>query len=313
MSTRRTTRSGREVRTPQHLRDFVLLTNLSKQTYFAPTRNLPRVRCEVINHQRLSTLRWDNLLTSLRSGSYGSLLSFVQKHSEDGYINEWHPSLLATKANAEDNPTWSDAMNGPYSQGFRKACQLEIDTLINMECWDVVDRPKNRSIVSNTWAFKIKRFSDGSMRKLKARFCARGFEQIEGIDFDETFAPVVNCFLLMMSILLGRETKQVDYAAAFVQADIDTTVFVEMPRGFAQPGKVLKLKKSLYGLNQSPRNHFTNLSNKLKTLGFESCDADPCLFASTPAFVSSMLMSHSCLLGPKVRSKPLSKVSRIWV
>jgi hypothetical protein len=123
MSTRRTTRLGREVRTPQHLRDFVLLTNLSMQTYFA--RNLPRVRCEVINHKRLSTLRWDNLLTSLRSGSNGSLLSFVQKHSEDGYINEWHPSLLATKANTEDNPTWSDAMNGPYSQGIRKACQLE--------------------------------------------------------------------------------------------------------------------------------------------------------------------------------------------
>jgi hypothetical protein len=175
------------------------------------------------NHQRLSTLRWDNLLTSLRSGSYGSLLSFVQKHSEDGYINEWHASLLATKANA--------AMNGPYSQGFRKACQLKIDTLIQMKCWDVVDRPKNRSIVSSTWAFKIKRFPDGSMRKLKARFCARGFEQIEGIDFDETFAPVVNWttvrFLLMMSIFLGLETKQVDYVAAFVQADIDTTVFVE--------------------------------------------------------------------------------------
>jgi hypothetical protein len=111
---------------------------------------------------------------------------------------------------------------------------------------DVVDRPKNRSIVSSTWAFKIKRFPDGSMRKLKARFCARGFVQIEGIDFDETFAQRTTVrFLLMMSILL--ETKQVDYVAAFVQADIDTTVFVEMPRGFAQPGKVLKLKKSLMG------------------------------------------------------------------
>jgi hypothetical protein len=119
------------------------------------------------------------------------------------------------------------------------------------------------------------------MSKLKARFFARGFEQIEGIDFDETFAPVVNWttvrFLLMMSILLGLETKQVDYVTAFVQADIGTTVFVEMPRGFAQPGKVPKLKNSLYGLKQSPRNHFTN---KLRTLGFESYDADPCLFAS---------------------------------
>jgi hypothetical protein len=65
----------------------------------------------------------------------------------------------------------------------------------------------------------------------------------------------------MMSILLGLETKQVDYVAAFVQADIDTTVYIEMPKGFAQPGMVLKLEKSLYGLKQSPRNHFNNLSS----------------------------------------------------
>jgi hypothetical protein len=271
-------------RTPKHLRDFILLTNLSKQTHFAPLRNLPRVRCEVLNHQRLCSLQWNNLLTSLRGGSYGSLLSYVQQHSENGFLDEWHPSLLATKANAEDNPTWDEAMNGPFSQGFREACKREFDTLEKKNCWDVVDRPKDRSIVSSTWVFKIKRYPDGSLRKLKARFCARGFEQIEGVDYTETFAPVVNWttvrFLLMMSILLGLETKQVDYVAAFVQADIDTTVYVEMPRGFAQQGKVLKLKKSLYGLKQSPRNHFNNLSAKLKALGFQSCDADPCLFVS---------------------------------
>jgi hypothetical protein len=123
------------------------------------------------------------------------------------------------------------------------------------------------------------------MRKLKARFCARGYEQIEGVDYYETFAPVVNWttvrFLLMMSILLGLETKQVDCVAAFVQADIDITVFVEMPKGFAQPGKVLKLRKSLYGLKQSPRNHFNNLSSKLEALGIESCETDACLVVSS--------------------------------
>jgi hypothetical protein len=122
------------------------------------------------------------------------------------------------------------------------------------------------------------------MRKLKARFCARGFEQIQGLDYTETIAPVVNWttvrFLLILSIFIGLETKQVDYVAAFVQADIDTTVYVEMPHGFAQPGKVLNLKKSLYGLKQSPRNHFQNLSSKLVSLGFKAGDADPCLFVS---------------------------------
>jgi hypothetical protein len=70
----RTTRSGRESRPPKHLRDFILLNNLTKQTRFAPTTYLPRVRCEVLNHQRLSTLSWDNLLTCFRGGAYGALL-----------------------------------------------------------------------------------------------------------------------------------------------------------------------------------------------------------------------------------------------
>jgi hypothetical protein len=158
------------------------------------------------------------------------------------------------------------------------------NTLVKKNCWEIVDRTKNRSVVSSTWVFRIKRYPDGSMRKLKARFCARGFEQVEGDDLTETFAPVVNWttvrFLLMMSILLGLSTKQVDYVAASAQADIDTTVYVEMPKGFTQDGKVLKLNKSLYGLKQSPRNHFKNLSSKLTTLGFKPCDADPCLFVS---------------------------------
>mmetsp|Transcript_26718 Transcript_26718/g.63721 ORF Transcript_26718/g.63721 Transcript_26718/m.63721 type:complete len:423 (-) Transcript_26718:138-1406(-) len=73
---------------------------------------------------------------------------------------------------------------------------------------------------------------------------------------------------------------QVDYVAAFIQSDIDTEVYVEMPRGYSQEGKVLRLKKSLYGLKQSPRNHFKNLSSKLISLGFKPSEADPCLFVS---------------------------------
>jgi hypothetical protein len=132
------------------------------------------------------------------------------------------------------------------------------------------------------------------------RFCARGDRQIEGVDFFDTFAPVVNWtsvrLLLILSAILGLSTKQVDYTAAFIHAPIDKDpnwdsmsdeernrlgVFVHMPRGFNQPGKVLKLKWSLYGLWQSPRNFFQHLKLKLETIGFEAnIDIDPCLFIS---------------------------------
>jgi hypothetical protein len=80
---------------------------------------------------------------------------------------------------------------------------------------------------------------------------------------------------------MGLENKQIDYTAAFVEAPIDTDVYIEMPRMFSFEGKVWKLRKSIYGLKQSPRNYFLHLKQKLETLGFTQSNADPCLFIST--------------------------------
>ena len=286
-------RSTRQRRQPQRLINetypsqrlgFGGQPQLSKQTKFKIGEQLPRIRGESLNAQRLATLRWDELLQNCRTGNFGALATYTQKETVDGYIEDWHPILLATKANAEDLPTWNEAMNGPHAAGFWKAMEAEIDTLTRKECWEIVERPLDRPVVSGTWAFRIKRYPDGLMRKLKARFCARGYEQTEGVDFFETFAPVVEWstvrYLLIMSVILGLATAQVDYVAAFIQATIDTEVYVEMPRGFSQPGKVLKLKKSLYGLKQSPRNHYQNIKSKLESLNFKACDSDPCLFVS---------------------------------
>ena len=80
---------------------------------------------------------------------------------------------------------------------------------------------------------------------------------------------------------MGLENKQIDYTAAFVEAPIDTDVYIEMPRMFSFEGKVWKLRKSIYGLKQSPRNYFLHLKQKLETLGFTQSNADLCLFIST--------------------------------
>ena len=127
----------------------------------------------------------------------------------------------------------------------------------------LVDRESGMNVLPSTWAFKCKRFPDGSVRKLKARFCVRGDKQKEGIDYFETYAPVVSWqtirLLLILSIKLGLKTKQVDYTAAFVQSKIKEEVYVELPRGFPQKGdKVLKLQRCLYGLKQAPRNWFND-------------------------------------------------------
>ena len=159
----------------------------------------------------------------------------------------------------------------------------EVKTLDRqMKAWDVVSRTDNMHVLPSTWAFRCKRFPDGTVRKLNTRFCVRGDRQIEGVDYFETFAPVVQWatvrLLLIFTIHLNLANIQVDYTSAFLHIDIDQEVFIEMPRGYKDPGKVLKLKKSLYGLKQSPRNFFLHLKSKLESLDFIQSSADPCLF-----------------------------------
>jgi len=256
-----------------------------------------------LNRQYLNTMNWNLALSTIRSNNLKSMMAQMQQDvdPDDGTLDWMNPMIFGAKANSEDAPTWEQAMNGPDREGYWKACEKEIKTLgEDKDAWDVVKREPWMNVLPSTWAFKCKRFPDGMIRKLKARFCCRGDRQIEGVDYFETFAPVVNWttvrLMLILSIVLGLATRQVDYTAAFVHAPIDKDpdwdnlskeeqnrrgVYLEMPRGFTEPGKVLKLKRSLYGLKQSPRNFFQHLKGKLEGIGFESArDVDPCLFIS---------------------------------
>ena len=274
--------------------------------YFDGTHevDLPkRAPRSALNRQYLNALNWKLALNAIRTNDLKQLTAEMHFDidPDDGTLDWLNPMVFGTKANSEDTPTWEQAMNGPDRDGYWKACEKELDTLTeDMDAWDVVKREPWMNVLPSTWAFKCKRYPDGSVRKLKSRFCVRGDRQIEGVDFFETFAPVVNWttvrLMLILSLVLGLLTHQVDYTAAFTHAPIDKDpdwdklsseeqerggIYVDMPRGFAEPGKVLKLKRSLYGLRQSPRNFFLHLKGKLEGIGFESAqDVDPCLFIS---------------------------------
>lgn len=89
-----------------------------------------------------------------------------------------NPWILASKVNSEDNPTWSQAMNGPDSEKYWDACEEELNILSRMDAWEIVTRPnKSKKVLGSTWAFKCKRYPDGTVRKLKSRFFVRGDQQ----------------------------------------------------------------------------------------------------------------------------------------
>ncbi len=129
-------------------------------------------------------------------------------------------------------------MNGPFADEYRKAAEKEINTLEGMGAWDVVEDKDDMDVIVRTWTFKCKWFPNDVVKKFKAHFCASGNQQLEGIDFIETYAPVVQwttvCLMFFLENLLCLKSKQADVATAFLHATLgeDEKVYVEMPLGF---------------------------------------------------------------------------------
>ena len=97
---------------------------------------------------------------------------------------------FAAKANSDDLPTYWEAMKSPDPDGFMDSMAEEIVTLELMGAWEVVDRPVGQNVLPGTWALHRKRYPDGRVKKLKARFCARADKQIEGVDFLRRTRPL---------------------------------------------------------------------------------------------------------------------------
>eukprot|EP00253_Pinus_taeda_P029149 PITA_29149 len=112
----------------------------------------------------------------------------------------------------------------------------EYDSIIHNSIWDIVPRSEDKSVVSSRWLYKVKKATAGSVEKHKARFVARGFSQVEGINYDETFDPVVRySFIISMLALLaqmGWKIHQMDVKTAFLNGNIEEEVYIEKPEGF---------------------------------------------------------------------------------
>ena len=125
--------------------------------------------------------------------------------------------------------------------------------------------------------------SDGQIERYKARVIAQGFSQVEGIDYNETFAPVTKInsirLLLALSARFDWEIHQMDVKSAFLNGELDEEIYMRAPPGYkAAPGTVWRLKKALYGLKQASREWYKKLSHELNSLGFARIQADHCVF-----------------------------------
>ena len=209
---------------------------------------------------------------------------------DDPRVLEAH--LASSKYN-DDNPSFDMAMNGPFQAEYWEAMQTELNTIsTEFKCWTLVPRLPHMHVLPSTWAFKVKRYPDGSVKKFKARFCARGDRQLEGIDYFETWAPVVQWSTIRIVMIIAAKlsycSAQCDITAAFIHAFLppEEHIYVEQPRGFSKkPNHVLRLNRSLYGLKQAPRHFFTYLSERLVKHGLQQSQYDPCLFMNSTMII----------------------------
>jgi len=158
---------------------------------------------------------------------------------------------------------WHKLSRHPWKKHFRlmmpiiQAINDEINALEENKTWELVYRDKDMHVISNRWVFRNKYKSNGDVEKYKARLVAKGYSQIPGIDYEKTFAPVVKFdsirTLLAISAAKILKLYQFDVKTAFLHGNIEETIYMEQPYGFAKNNRVCKLNRSLYGLKQAPR------------------------------------------------------------
>jgi hypothetical protein len=195
----------------------------------------------------------------------------------------WDSSKILMVQIGDEPETWKEMLDSPQKSLWMKAAQEEYDSLIKMKTWILVEPKLGISVIKNRWIFKIKVDSEGNVDRYKARLVAKGYSQKEGIDYKETFSPVVRfeTLRLLFSIASANSwtIQQMDVKVAFLNGELTEEIYMEQPEGFfEQPNLVCKLQKSLYGLKQSPRCWNIKFCEYMAKLKFIQSTADPCLF-----------------------------------
>jgi Reverse transcriptase (RNA-dependent DNA polymerase) len=228
---------------------------------------------------------------------------------DNGTVDYPDPVVYAAASRRDDPDTlqYHQAIREPDWEQFRQAALLEIRTLERMGTWQEVLRssvPSGHRVLGGTWVFKRKRDPTGLITRHRARYCVRGDQQVAGVDYFESYAPVVAWpsvrMMFILAILTGMVLVSVDYTNAFAQATLNETVYVAIPMGFEREGYVLKLLRSLYGLVQAPRTFYEYLSDNLRAFGFVNHKSiDGCLWINDKLGMICLVYVDDCLFFAK--------------
>lgn len=192
-------------------------------------------------------------------------------------------SMVLLTVGADEPTSYSEASKGHEAVHWKAAMMEEIESLERNGTWTLVNDDHRQKIVDNRWVFKKKLNSEGVVVRYKARLVARGFSQIEGVDYYETFSPVMRMqtFRIMLVIAAARKLKIrfFDVTSAFLNGRLEEKVLMRQPDGFSDnTGRVCLLRRSLYGLKQASRCWNRKFVHVIGQFGLKQSKNDPCVF-----------------------------------
>jgi transposase InsO family protein len=217
-----------------------------------------------------------------------------------------------TKAKTEFNgqipipKTYEEAIRDPiYGSKWREAIRLELSNLIQFGTWRYVKRPKDQAVVSTKWVFDVKYTADGRIDRFKARLVARGFSQREGLDFEDTFAPVIRLeslrILFAFAATYGLKAHLLDATNAYVGSKIDKQIYMEIPEGIDpkshDSNDVCEILQSLYGLRQSAYLWNQKVKGFVTSIGFRQSTADPGVFINDRGIIIALYVDDILIFG----------------
>ena len=182
-----------------------------------------------------------------------------------------------------DAPTLKKALKSINSQEWEIAIAEEFESLRNANTWEVTKAPQGAKVFPSKFVLKRKRDSSGKITRYKARLVLLGNLQRPGMDFFETYAPVVDFTAVRVALSIASYRSMivhhVDVKSAFLYGDLSEDIYMRLPEGYnPNDGQVCKLRHSLYGLRQAPKQWYSKLSGIMTSKGFASLETEECLY-----------------------------------
>lgn len=207
----------------------------------------------------------------------------IRKRNKPEKYKDYVTYLMMEEESNEEPNSVEEALSRPNSVDWKKAMKKELNAMVSNEVYEIVDLPADKKPLSTKWVFKEKKDKEG-IKKFKARLVIKGCSQRQGIDYQETFSPVVKYsslrYLFSLAAVKSLRIDHMDVTTAYLNGEVEEDIYVIPPKGSEgiDNGKVWKLKKAVYGLKQSGRCWNIKLNKVLVNLGLSQCKSDPCIY-----------------------------------